>query len=99
MKIIFWKILAPLSKSAEIKVQSKVYMGVDSESVRFEPDSINKIIYVTLLPDAQILSIDSDLRYDDISEGLFNDFDEKDLTAIQKKLGKQSKKKWKMVII
>jgi hypothetical protein len=44
-----------------------------------------KVIKLTKFPDPQILSLETDLRYYDKKEGLFNKFDSMDLTEVNSK--------------
>ncbi|WCL80947.1 DUF4230 domain-containing protein [Saprospira sp. CCB-QB6] len=74
--------ISPLRKKALVKVKAKVAVGYDLSQLNWEVDEINKIVRVRNLPDPQILSIDHDLEYYDIQEGVFNAFNEEELTSI-----------------
>lgn len=74
--------ISPLRKKALVKVKAKVAVGYDLSQLNWEVDEVNKIVRVRNLPDPQILSIDHDLEYYDIQEGVFNAFNEKELTSI-----------------
>ncbi|MCP4438337.1 MAG: DUF4230 domain-containing protein [Aureispira sp.] len=95
-KDFYWSDISFLSKKAIIKVKAKVSVGYDLQKATFEADEVNKIFYVRDLPQPEVLSIDHDLEYYDMSEGMFNSFSEEDLTAIGKvaksKLEKEVKK-------
>ncbi|MBL0109335.1 MAG: DUF4230 domain-containing protein [Saprospiraceae bacterium] len=64
-------------------VKATVAAGFDFNHLSLEIDSLHKIIYINSLPDPQILSIDHDLDYYDISEGLFTSFTVQDYNQIQ----------------
>lgn len=78
-----WRNITPLRKEMIVRVNAIVYMGIDLQKVKFEPDSVNHILRVVEMPEPEILAIDSKYEYKKMSEGLFNSFDEKDLTGIQ----------------
>lgn len=91
----YWSDISILRKKAIIKVQARVSVGYDLKKATFEVDAENKILRVKNLPDPEILSIDHDLQYYDIQEGMFNSFTEAELTSIgnvaKKKLEKAAK--------
>lgn len=95
-KDFYWSDVSFLSKKAIIKVKARVSVGYDLQKATFEADAENKIFYVRNLPQPEVLSIDHDLEYYDMSEGMFNSFSEEDLTAIGKvakaKLAKEVQK-------
>lgn len=65
---------SPLRKKALIRVKAKVSAGFDFESIAFETSEADKSIIILDFPKPEILSIDHDLDYYDISEGTFNSF-------------------------
>lgn len=69
-------------KKALVRVKAKVSIGFDMEGMKFNIDDNAKTIKVSNLPDPEILSIDHELDYYDLQEGLFNTFSERDLTDI-----------------
>jgi len=77
-----------LRKKAMVRVKAKVSVGYDFEKARFDIDEKNKQIVISNFPEPEILSIDHDLDYYDLDEGLFNSFDEEDLTKINTKAKK-----------
>lgn len=91
----YWSDISILRKKAIIKVQARVSVGYDLKKATFEVDAENKVLRVNNLPDPEILSIDHDLQYYDIQEGMFNSFTEAELTSIgnvaKKKLEKAAK--------
>ncbi len=78
----YWSDISMLRKKAIIKVNARVSVGYDLKKAQFEVDAENKILRVKNLPDPEILSIDHDLQYYDIQEGMFNSFTEAELTSI-----------------
>lgn len=78
----YWSDISILRKKAIIKVDAKVSVGYDLKKASFELDSENKLLLVRNLPDPEILSIDHNLQYYDIQEGIFNSFTENELTSI-----------------
>ena len=78
----YWSDVSFLRKKALIKVQARVSMGYDLKKAKFEVDEANKILRVRNLPEPEVLSIDHDLQYYDIQEGMFNSFTEEELSSI-----------------
>ncbi|MBK7609433.1 MAG: DUF4230 domain-containing protein [Saprospiraceae bacterium] len=66
-----------------VRVKATVAAGFDFDHLSLEIDSLHKVIYINSLPDPQILSIDHDLDYYDISEGLFTSFTTQDYNQVQ----------------
>lgn len=69
-------------KKAIIKIEAKVSVGYNLDSLRVVTDEVNKVIKVQKWPDPEILSIDSDISYYDIDNGVFNSFTPQELTKI-----------------
>lgn len=76
----------PFQKKALVLVKAKVSVGYDLGTMNMKADSKTKTLYVSQPPLPQILSIDHDLSYYDISEGTFNSFSAEDYTKIQGKV-------------
>lgn len=72
------------TKKALIRVHAKVSVGYDFDKVNIVSDSETGIIHIQNFPDPEILSIDHDLDYYDISQGGFNKFTEKDYNELNK---------------
>ena len=72
-------------KKAIIKVDGKVLYGYDLEHLKFEIDEKNKILTLEKLPQPEIIAIETDISYYDISEGIFNNFTETELTHLNEK--------------
>ncbi|CAA6828871.1 MAG: Unknown protein [uncultured Aureispira sp.] len=90
----YWSDVSFLRKKAIIKVNARVSVGYNLKKAQFEVDAENKVLRVKNLPDPEILSIDHELKYYDIQEGMFNSFTEEELTSIgvvaKKKLHKEA---------
>jgi hypothetical protein len=76
----------PFQKKVLVLVKAKVSVGYDLGLMNMKADSKTKTLTVSKLPQAQVLSIDHDLSYYDISEGTFNSFSAEDYTKIQGKV-------------
>ena len=73
-------------KKAMIRVEAKVLAGYDLEKMTYKVDEKTKTITITSLPEPEILSIDDDLSYYDISEGYWNSFSEDDYNKMNRKI-------------
>lgn len=69
-------------KKALLRVNAKVAAGYDFEKVIFETDEATKTITLKNFPEPEILSIDHDIDYYDITEGSFNTFTPDDYNRI-----------------
>ena len=74
-----------LRKKAFVRVKAKVSVGYDFEGANFVVDETNKTITIKPFPKAKILSIDHDLDYYDLREGVFNEFSKDDLNKINQR--------------
>jgi hypothetical protein len=74
-------------------VKAKVSMGYDFEKISVVSYPDEKRIVLSNLPEIEILSIDHDLDYYDIQEGVFNHFDGADLTKVSANAKKFIKEK------
>lgn len=77
--------ISPLRKKTLVRINAKVLVGYDLEKIDLILDETNRTVYIEKFPDPEILSLDDDVEYYDISEGLFVSFSKEDYTAIQKK--------------
>ncbi len=83
-KDYYWYDLSPFRKKALIRVKAKVSMGINFEGIDIETNEKSRTITLGPIPKVEILSIDHDSDYYDISEGTFNSFSEKDYNELQK---------------
>lgn len=72
-------------KKVLVRVRATVAAGYDLEQLQFEADPLTKTIRMSALPEPQILSIDHNLDYYDISEGIFTSFSPEDYTRINQR--------------
>lgn len=70
------------SKQAIIKVSGKVLVGYDLKDLKVTADSTRRQIILSNLPAPEILSIDHDLEYKNLTESFFNSFEPEDYTAL-----------------
>jgi len=73
---------SPFRKKALIRVKAKVSAGFDLENMLIESRPDEKKIYISRLPRPEIISIEHDLDYYDISEGTFNSFSREDYNEL-----------------
>jgi len=69
-------------KKAILLINAKAYVGYDLSKIKMEAVNEKKVIKLTDFPEPQILSLETDLKYYDKKEGLFNKFDSTDLTEV-----------------
>ncbi len=77
--------IAPFRKKALIRVQAKVHVGFDMEGLEYTMNEADRTMTIKNIPDAEIISIEHDMDYYDISEGSFNLFGKKELNELNKK--------------
>ncbi len=69
-------------KKAILLINAKAYVGFDLSRIRMEAITEKKVIRLTDFPDPEVLSLETDLKYYDKKDGLFNKFDSSDLTEV-----------------
>ncbi|AXG69661.1 hypothetical protein KORDIASMS9_01887 [Kordia sp. SMS9] len=74
-------------KSAIIVIKAKASVGYDLAKLRLQADENNKKIRIVHFPQPEILTVETDVTYYDIKDGLLNKFKADDLT----KLNRESK--------
>ncbi len=79
----FMKLLSS-SKRALIVIKAKALIGYDLRKLRMHADTEKKRIILTNFPQPEVLTIEPDLEFYDIRNGLFNAFTPNDLTALNK---------------
>lgn len=75
--------IIPSTKKALIIVNAKVLMGFDFKKMQFEVDEDRRQIKIISFPAPEILSIEPDLKYYNLENGLLNKFSNQDLTRLQ----------------
>ncbi len=74
--------LVSSKKKALIVINAKVHIGYDLQKIKLQANNEKKQIVLSTFPQPQILSIDPQLEFYDIKNGLFNAFTPSDLTAL-----------------
>lgn len=74
--------ISPLRKKALMRVKAKVIMGFDLEKLQFSIDSNSKHIIISDPPTPEIIAVDHDVDYYDLSSGTFNSFSEADFNTL-----------------
>lgn len=80
-KKLFW--LLPSTKRALVIIQAKVMVGFDFEKCTWEVDEAQQKIRLVSFPPPEIVSIETDYKYYNFDEGIFNLLSREDLTKIQ----------------
>jgi hypothetical protein len=81
----YWRFdLAPFQRKALLRVKAKVSVGYDLSKMEVKARPEEKLIVISNLPDPEILSIDHELDYYDITEGVFNSFKEADYNRMNR---------------
>jgi hypothetical protein len=73
----------PSTKRALVIIQAKVFVGFDFEKCQWEVDEANQKIRLISFPEPEIVSIETDYKYYNFDEGIFNLLSRDDLTRIQ----------------
>jgi len=74
--------LVSSKKKALIVINAKAHIGYDLKKVEVSSDIDNKRILLTKFPQPEILSIEPELEFYDIQNGMFNSFSPDDLTTL-----------------
>lgn len=80
-------------KKALVRVNAKVLAGFDFEKLKITVDDQSKTIFIDEFPEAEILSMEHDLDYYDISQSTFNKFSAEDYNRINKEAKEHVRKK------
>lgn len=81
----YWKFdLGMFQKRALIRVKGKVSVGYDLSKMNVEALPLEKTLIISNLPDPEIISLEHDLDYYDITEGTFNSFTKDDYNRMNK---------------
>lgn len=81
-KDYYWADFSPFRKKALLRIKAKVSMGYDFTDFNASADADAHTITIDPLGEPEILSIDHDIDYYDISEGTFNGFTSNDYTKL-----------------
>ena len=74
--------LWPFRKKALVRINAKVSVGYDFERLTIEVDEAAKRIIIKNIPEPEILSIEHDLDFYNIENGLFNMITNEDFTEM-----------------
>ena len=81
--------ILPSTKKAIVIVKAKVLVGFNFEKMKWEADETQKRIKIIDFPQAEILSIETDYKYYNMEENIFDMFSRDDLSKIQQNGKKQ----------
>lgn len=84
-KDYYWQDFSIFRKKALLKVNAKVGVGYDLSKYTFDMDNATKTITLKKNTRPEILYVDTDVNYYDISEGTFNSFKPEELTKLNQK--------------
>ncbi len=71
-------------KKALIVIKARVHIGYDLRKIAMQADTERRVIVLENFPQPEVLTVEPDLEFYDIKNGLFNAFTPKDLTALNK---------------
>ena len=80
-------------KKALIVVKAKAHIGYDLAKLDLAADTPQKRIVLRNFPEPEVLSIEPDLQFYDIKNGLFNSFSPNDLTQLNQEAKEHIKQK------
>ncbi len=76
--------LVSSKKKALIVINAKALIGYDLQRIIMHADNDKKKIILTNFPEPEVISIEPELEFYDIQNGLFNTFTPNDLTSLNK---------------
>ncbi len=71
-------------KKAIILINAKVHIGFDFRKIKMHTDTKKKILVLSEFPEPEVFSVEPNLRFYDIQNGLLNKFSSNDLTTVNK---------------
>ena len=75
----------PSTKKVLIKVKAKVSAGFNLANMKIEADHTTKTLRLSNIPPPEIISIEPEISYYDIANGVFNTFTNEDYTRLNKR--------------
>jgi hypothetical protein len=75
--------LTPFQKKALLRVKARVSIGYDLNGMDLTADEATRTLTLHTPPRPQVLSIEHDTEFYDITEGLFNRFSPRELSLVQ----------------
>lgn len=76
--------LVTSKKKAIILINAKVHIGFDFRKIKMHADTKKKALILSKFPQPEVFSIEPNLRFYDIQNGLLNKFSSEDLTEVNK---------------
>lgn len=73
------------TKKILIKVKAKVSAGYDLSNMRIDADAATQTLHISNIPEPSIISVEPEISYYDIANGVFNQFTNEDYTRLNKK--------------
>ena len=80
-------------KKALIVIKAKAHIGYDLNKLNIRADNDRKRIILSHFPEPEVLSIEPDLQFYDIKNGIFNSFSPTDLTNLNQEAKEHIKQK------
>ncbi|WP_430908160.1 DUF4230 domain-containing protein [Maribacter sp. 2-571] len=80
-------------KKALIVINAKAHIGYDLSKIRMTSDVANKKVTLTDFPQPEVLSIEPELEFYDIKNGMFNAFTPSDLNLLNQEARKHIREK------
>jgi len=74
--------LVSSTKKALVVIDAKAHVGFDLSKIEMSANPKTKLVTLQQFPQAEILSIETNLKYYDKQDGMFNKFQATDLTAL-----------------
>jgi len=71
-------------KKAILLINAKAHVGFDLSKIQLEANNKTKEIIITHFPEPSVLTVETDVKYYDKKDGLFNRFEASDLTELSK---------------
>ncbi|MBL7817248.1 MAG: DUF4230 domain-containing protein [Saprospiraceae bacterium] len=75
----------PSTKKVLIKVKAKVSAGFNLSNMKIDADHATKTLRLSNIPPAEIISVEPEISYYDIANGVFNTFTNDDYTRLNKR--------------
>lgn len=80
-------------KKALVVVKARAHIGYDLNKIKMKSDVANKKLVLTDFPQPEIMSVEPELEFYDIKNGMFNSFTPDDLTLLNKEAKEHVKSK------
>lgn len=74
--------LVSSKKKALVVIKAKAHIGFDLSKIKMTANNHSKTVVLSQFPQPEVLSIETNLNYYDIKNGVFNKFEAEDLTTL-----------------